>query len=506
MPTVKYRHLLIAAVLLVTGIISPQAAIASELEVIIGFHEYPGPSQQELIHTLGGQISREYRLIPAVVATVPAAGLATLRDHPLVAYIEENSEVTSIDPPYLPMLFGASVLPAAATGDEYEHSWGVQHIGSKAAHSQGITGKEIKIAVIDSGIDYNNEELDDNYRGGYDFVNDDDNPLDDSFNSHGTNVAGIIAAEKNGTGVVGVAPEASLYALKVLTSFGSGLTSDTVAAIQWAVDNKMDIINISIQGEDKESLRAACDAAYNAGILIVAAAGNTNGQSTSYPASYNSVIAVTGTDKEDNLADFSPIGPEVELSAPGVSIFSTARTPYPYNGYGTLSGTSQAAPHVAGMAALIWSSGKLEDLNSDGEVNNKDVRLKLQTSINDLGDSGKDELFGYGLVNVEKAIPPAIQIYLERTQQWLAGWQTYTMESGNHHVSIQNNSLYGIISWVSENGRFRRDLSTVHIFKGYRQQPPQQIDFSLDATNTSLRVIFIPFGKIGSSADITITN
>ena len=152
MPTVKHRHLLIAAVLLVTGIIiSPQAAVAAEHEVIIGFHEHPGPSQRELISTLGGQISHEYSLIPAVVATIPAAGLIALRDHPLVAYIEENSEVTSIDPPYQPMLYGASVLSAAATGDEYEHSWGVQHIGSRTAHSQGIMGKEIKIAVIDSG-------------------------------------------------------------------------------------------------------------------------------------------------------------------------------------------------------------------------------------------------------------------------------------------------------------------------------------------------------------------
>ncbi len=503
MPFIKHRNFLVATLLVVIGVISPYPGMAAEHEVIVGFHEHPGASQRGLIESLGGQIYREYNLIPAIVAKMPTANLAALRNHPLVAYVEQDTEVTSIDPPYLSMLSASTGLSAASTQDEYAHSWGVQHIGSEVAHSQGITGKGVKIAVIDSGIDYGNEELDGNYQGGYDFVHDDNDPRDDSYSSHGTHVAGVIAAEKNGIGVVGVAPEASLYALKVLTSFGSGLTSDTVAAIQWAVDNNMDIINISIQGEDKASLKAACDAAYNAGLLIVAAAGNTYGQSASYPASYDSVVAVTNTDKDNNLASSAPVSPEIELSAPGESIFSTARTRY--NNYGTLSGTSQAAPHVTGMAALILSSGKLKDLNSDGEINNKDLRLELQASTDDLGDTGKDELFGYGLVNVEKAIPPAIQIHLERTQQWLAGWQAYTMENGNHHVSIQNNSLYGMISWVSENGTFRRDLSGVHIFKGYRQQLPQQIDFELDATNTSLKVVFIPFGKIGSSADITIT-
>jgi len=502
-PFLKHGYAIVTTLFLITGLVSAQENMAAEHKVIIGFHEHPDTSWRELIEELDGQIYHEYSLIPAVAAKIPAANLAALHHHPLITYVEQDTEIASIEPPYLSSILSTIAgFSAANTQDEYALSWGVEHIGSKAVHSRGITGKGVKIAVIDSGIDYDNEDLDDNYQGGYDFVFNDNDPRDDSFNSHGTHVAGIIAAEKNSIGAVGVAPEASLYALKVLTSFGSGLTSDIVAAIQWAVDNDMDIINISIAGEHSDSLKAACDAAYNAGLLIVAAAGNTNGQPTSYPASYSSVIAVTATDKDNNLASFAPTGPEVELSAPGMSIYSTARTP---NNYGTLDGTSQAAPHVAGLAALILSSGELKDLNSDGEINNKDLRLELQAAVDDLGDTGKDELFGYGLVNVGKAIPPAIQLRLERTQQWLKGWQAYTMENENYHVSIQNSSLYGMISWISENGTFRRDLSAVHIFRGYRQQLPQQIDFELDASNTSFRVIFIPFGKIGSSADITIT-
>ncbi len=499
MPDLKLRHSLISLMLLVTGIVSPQTGMAADHGVIIGFHEQPGSTHRKLINDLGGQISREYTLIPAVVAKIPSTNLTILRNHPLVAYVEENTEIKTMVSPYLPPQSATSGFFSASTEDEYQRSWGIQRIGSKAAHAQGVTGKGIKVAIIDSGIDYNHEDLDNNYLGGYDFVFDDDDPMDDSWNSHGTNIAGVIAAEKNGIGVVGVAPEASLYALKVLNQRGDGLMENIVAAIQWAVDNKMDIINISIEGEGSEALKTVCDAAYEAGLLIVAAAGNTKGGPASPLASYSSVVAATSTDKENNLASHAPISPEVELSAPGVSIYSTARTTSG-GGYGSLDGTSQAAPHVTGMAALILSSGKLEDLNGDGETNNKDLRLMLQRSVDDLGDAGRDELFGYGLVNLRKVFP----IHLERTEQWLAGWQTAILDNRQYRISIQNNSLYGIISWVSENGTFRRDLSAVHIFKGYRQQLPQQIDFELDATGKTLKVIFIPFGEIGSFADITI--
>ena len=390
----------------------------------------------------------------------------------------------------------------------------MQHIGSKTVHNRDITGKGISVAVIDSGIDYTHDDLKDNYQGGYDFINNDNYPMDDSNypnHSHGTNVAGIIAAQKNDTGVVGVAPEVSLYALKVLNEQGSGDTSHVIAAIEWAVENGIDIINLSMEmnnaflgNQEKQALQAACEAAYNAGVLIVAAAGNTFGQEVNYPAAFDSVIAVTATDRDNIPADFSPESIKIELSAPGKDIYSTARVSK--GGYNTLSGTSQAAPHVTGVAALILSSGNLEDMNNDGEINNKDLRIKLQVSVNDLDRAGKDELFGYGLVNADEAVTPTNQIYIERTQQWLNGWKTHTVENGIHDISIQNHSLYGIISWVSENGLFRQDLSTVHIFESSQQQPLQQIDFSLDATGTSFKITFIPFGKIGSSAKIIITD
>ena len=134
-------------------------------------------------------------------------------------------------------------------------------------------GDGVKVAIIDTGIDYTHSDLNDSYKGGYDFVNNDDDPMDDA--GHGTHCAGIVAAEDNGAGVVGVAPEAYLYGVKVLDSGGSGYWSDVIAGIDWSVQNDMQIISTSLGGGSFASLWAACDAAYNAGIVVVASAGNS---------------------------------------------------------------------------------------------------------------------------------------------------------------------------------------------------------------------------------------
>jgi subtilisin len=344
-------------------------------DVIIGFHQMPIPSEKALIHSEGGVVKHEYRLIPAVSASLSEQAIDIMRKNPRVAYIEDDAILT------------------IAT-DEYVNSSGVSHIGCEMAHNNGIDGTGVKVAVIDTGMDYTHEDLNDNYKGGYDFVFNDFDPFDGN-NSHGTHVAGIIAAERNGIGVVGVAPNASLYAVRVLDSAGFGNVSWVIAGIEWAVDNDMDVaIMSSGTKEDYQSLREACRNASDAGVLLVAAAGNTDGGNVTYPARYDSVIAVTATDLNDSQASFSPIGPEVELAAPGVNILSTVVGD---SSYGNLSGTSQAAPHVAGTAALIISSN-LPDVNDDGVVNNEDVRLQLQSTAQDLGDPGKDDTYGYGLV------------------------------------------------------------------------------------------------------------
>ncbi len=319
-------------IILLSGSARPEE---SQRDVIIGFHQMPETSGGISIRSESGVVVKhEYRLIPAVSARLSEQAIDRMRNNPGVAYIEDD------------------VILAIAT-DEYVNSTGVGCINSKMMHNSGIDGTGVKVAVIDTGIDYTHEDLDSNYKGGYDFVFSDSDPFDDSYNSHGTHVAGILAAERNGVGVVGVAPNASIYAVKVMDGSGYGLVSWLIAGIEWAVENDIDVVVISSgTEEDSQPLRDACRNAYDSGVILVAAAGNTYGGNVTYPARYDSVIAVTATDLNGSRAPFSPIGPEIELAAPGVNILSTTRD----NSYGYLSGTSQAAPHVAGTAALIISS------------------------------------------------------------------------------------------------------------------------------------------------------
>jgi subtilisin len=376
----------LAAILYIVPIsmIVPGMALSAEKSVIVGFHQKPGPSERALIRGARGLTKRTYRLINAMSVTIPEDEIEKLKKDKNVAYVEENA------------LFWATQDPPP--NQEYTNSWGVAHIGAAEAHTSVNKGTGVKIAVIDTGIDYTHEDLAGNYAGGYDFVFDDADPFDDNFQSHGTHVAGIIAAEENGIGVIGVAPEAEIYGLKVLDGGGFGQLEWIIAALEWAVDNQMEIVNLSLEGPDRESLHIACDNAY-AHLLLVAAGGNTDGGSVSYPAAYDSVIAVTATDPDDLPADFSPVGPELELAAPGVEVLSTVT---PANGtYSLLSGTSQAAPHVAGTAALLLLSNT-DDLNGDQILNHEDVRLKLQTTAMDLGDPGFDTMYGFGLVQAPR--------------------------------------------------------------------------------------------------------
>jgi len=305
--------------------------------------------------------------------------MSVLANHPLIEYIEPNY-IISLD----------SIGPAALTPNDpyYDRLWGLHNEGSSVATAdadidapeawQVSTGGNVVVGVIDTGVDYRHPDLDDNMwvnpgeiagngidddgNGyvddvhGYDFANDDGDPMDD--HSHGTHVAGTIAAEgNNGTGVVGVNWDAQIMALKFLGSNGYGNTFDAIQALEYATMMGADLTNNSWSGSSfSRSLYDAIEAAGRAGQVYVAAAGN-NGANTDYspryPSAYDldNIISVAATDNDDRLASFSNYGAtSVDLAAPGVSIYST--TPY---GYGSMSGTSMASPHVAGAAALLLS-------------------------------------------------------------------------------------------------------------------------------------------------------
>ena len=317
-----------------------------------------------------------YQIEPAVAASLPQKAIDALEKNPKIAFIVQDLEIFTM---------------ADETLD-----WGVDRIDADIVHEYNIWGTGVKVAIMDTGIDYNHPDLAANYRGGYDFAGrfvwqgrNDDDPMDKQ--GHGTHCAGIVAAVKgNDIGVIGVALEADLYAVKVFDDRGNGRYSDVIEGLEWCIHNDIQVISMSIGSAytaGDPGIEPWIDAAYDAGILLVGAAGNEgSGEDTViYPARYDAVIAVAATNSGDTRASWSSTGPDVELAAPGVSIYSTWRG----GGYKTLSGTSMACPHVAGTAALVI-----------GEDN---VRQRLQNTAEDLGATGKDNLYGYGLVDAFKA-------------------------------------------------------------------------------------------------------
>jgi major intracellular serine protease len=218
-------------------------------------------------------------------------------------------------------------------------------------------GQEITIAILDTGCDQSHPELKDRIIGGRNFTDDDNGNREifKDYNGHGTHVAGTIAASKNHTGVVGVAPEASLLIVKVLDKNGSGQYEWIIDGIQYAIEQKVDIISMSLGGpEDVPELYEAIQKAVANNILVVCAAGNEgDGEDSTdelaYPGSYNEVISVGAINLEGKLSDFSNSNREIDVVAPGEEIVST----YPNGKYAKLSGTSMATPHVSGALALI---------------------------------------------------------------------------------------------------------------------------------------------------------
>ena len=240
----------------------------------------------------------------------------------------------------------------AAAGPEPEMPWGVKRVGAADAWAR-TQGEGVKVAVIDTGIDAAHPDLAGQVAGGFNALSGAKPDAWKDDEGHGTHVAGTIAAKRDGTGVVGVAPKARLYAVKVLDKDGNGNYSDVIAGIEWAAAQGIKVANMSLGADEgSEPLHRAVQAALKAGLTIVAAAGNSGGK-VGYPGAYAETIAVGASDVKDKVAAFSSRGAEVDFIAPGVDILSDKL------GGGTvkLSGTSMATPHMTGLAALAVGAG-----------------------------------------------------------------------------------------------------------------------------------------------------
>jgi subtilisin family serine protease len=283
----------------------------------------------------------------------------------------------------------ADVNPPVADPD-LAQAWGMSKIAATEAWNTFRGSRDFIVADIDTGIDYNHEDLqfnvwrnpnpsDKSDIAGYDFIHDDGLPFDDQ--GHGTHTAGTIGAVGgNGVGVSGVSQRVSLMALKFLSADGSGDMAGAVKAIDYAIAHGAKVLSNSWGGPKDSAGQTLLDAvnrADAAGVLFVAAAGNgdqfgngqdnDNADQAAYPAGYNTenMIAVAATDSNDAIAAFSNYGATtVHLAAPGVDVYSTL----PGNKYGKESGTSMACPHVSGAAALLWAKNPSWDYKKVKEV------------------------------------------------------------------------------------------------------------------------------------------
>lgn len=328
------------------------------------------------------------------VALLDAEGVSMIKNDPRVLRVEDDVIAFALGR----VEASGKGAPAPVQPSEVL-PWGVDRIDADLTWSGAGEGTGINVAVVDTGIELAHPDLMANIKGSYNAISPTKSANDD--NGHGTHVAGTIGAQGNTIGVIGVAPAVNLYAVKVLNRNGSGYISDIIEGIDWAVAHNINVINMSLgASSDVQAFHDAVIRAHDAGIVIVAAAGNDLGGPVNFPGAYPEVIGVSATDSNNVVASFSSVGPEVDLAAPGASIYST----YKGKTYRTLSGTSMASPHVAGAAALLLGMPSVCDTDVSGSCSPDEVKARLMATAIDLGVPGHDDLYGAGLLNVWSAM------------------------------------------------------------------------------------------------------
>jgi subtilisin len=373
--TISRREILkgVGAGLATTAAVGRTTASPEAGELLVGI-DGQGPAR-----TVAGQATSHVKTIDlgsvrqVVHGRFPEEALDGIRHNPQVEYVEKNEAKFQTLGQTLP--------------------WGIDRVDADVVHGSGGTGSGADVAIIDTGIDDDHEDLQANVGAGKAFTecsgSNCNQPWSDD-NDHGTHCAGIANAVDNGTGVVGVSTEATLHAVKVLSADGSGTLSDIADGIRYVADQSWDVASMSLGAPSGEqTLKDACQYASENGVLLIAAAGNDGPCSdcVGYPAAYSTVMAVSSTDEDDTLSTFSSTGPEVELAAPGGSVYSSV-----IGGYDTFSGTSMATPHVSGAAGHLMADG----------YTNTEARDRLTGTAEDLG-LGENEQ-GSGLLDAEAAV------------------------------------------------------------------------------------------------------
>ncbi|WP_342528134.1 S8 family serine peptidase [Chryseomicrobium sp. FSL W7-1435] len=366
--------LLIALTGLSTTAFAAPAETTEPEKVFISFDE---EIDYTYLETIGATVTTELPAISTVIASIDPENTSSI-------FQTATDEVAITPYPEDDLFYLAAETP----------SWGYEPVLAGRAYTLGYRGNGIKVGVIDSGINGLHPDL--RVKGGTSFVN--GSHLSD-FTGHGTHVAGIIAAQANTIGVRGVAPAVDLYSIRVFGESGIATNDNVLEGIQWAIDNEMQVINMSfVNGGDIPKLREILQVAHEKGIILVAASGN--GWDTQkiipsdvqYPAKYPFVMAVGSIGKNESIYYSSFRGPSQEFVAPGEKIYSTFsdRLTTTDADYKEDTGTSMATPFVTGIAAQY--------LQAYPHLTPAQIRLAMQRNAKDLGAAGRDATYGYGLI------------------------------------------------------------------------------------------------------------
>jgi subtilisin len=404
----------IASVILIAGAASAGHEQTATRKIIVFREGTTRQVHRQVVERHGLQVLHHLDLLNAVTIALPddtvETALAALQGHLQVVEVYED--------PMISADHVVSITPVQTPAPEL-FPWGVERVGVDAVFDL-IASKSSSaptVAILDTGVDKKHPELVKQIAGGYNALSG-EKPSDyQDYNGHGTHVAGIIAAAWNGQGIIGSATYPKIFAVKVLDNTGHGYLSDLVYALQWVLEHDIRVVNMSLSfAEGSPLMEKVIDQLYAAGVIMVASAGNRcvdgsnndgadeeGGDSgcdspnapVKYPAAYPGVIAVVATNSDNQLADYNRVGSQVDLAAPGGDaqggqVLSTTIK----GGYGIACGSSQAAAHVTGGAAVAlqlapWlSAAQVADL--------------LKGTARDLGDSAPHQ--GAGLLAIDNMV------------------------------------------------------------------------------------------------------
>lgn len=434
----------------------------------------------------------------------------------VVEHYDNLEEVEWAEPNYI------AYILAIPSDTDYNEQWGFINLNMEAAWDEKRDSDSVTVAVLDTGIIPEHPDLENNLSDeGADFVGGtqtddpsnynitDKDPTDktpyENGGSHGTHVSGIIGAvSNNDLGVAGTNWSTNILPIRVLDTDGSGSYWDIAEGMYYSVDKGAEIINLSLGATtDSDTLHTAIQDAYNSGAVLIAAAGNSGDNSVIFPAAYDETIAVGATDKNNSLTDYSNYGPKLDLVAPGggdtYSIYST----WGYydgsstvSGYAYMKGTSMATPYVSGVAALLLADG----------VNPRDIRKRLTSTTVDLGPSGRDDYYGYGLVDGYGAL---LNQKLKNPYVFAAQKKNGDIYVKSEVIRINDDGFYKlnevvaeevcIVGWrdVNENqkidaGDYYGDSSTINISENSLHSASFNMYYKSDSSSTRMEVKGLP--------------